>query len=210
MDSLSNHYGSGSDNYDDNNQNGFAAMLPPSSATNPNTLTTSESPSSVLFTSPASYSPLVWCLLAIGPVVTIATIVLVQYYPSTEPADKDVATWVLLAATLFQIGLFLLVLPKFYRVHTDKTVDVVTFACTFRARHVLTARKDERGLLASAGFSAGGTTSSSLLALKFATDLSSRVVVRRGRNCMDLVVSPADADGFVRAVNEGKSPGGPV
>jgi hypothetical protein len=148
---------------------------------------------SVVFESPAKYHPCTFFLLALAPASTLLGLALVPVYFDETVSDEDrrSITKGMLWATTVIIIVYSLVLPKRFEVLSDASIRLVTWIPSLAHTFPNATAAYDNPPLHQNLFRPR---------LKFATDLNSRVVVRRRNEGWDLLVSLHDAPGFVAAV----------
>ena len=164
---------------------------PVGAADRPNHAVESSSPESkeIAFSSPASYHPLVWCLIALGPLSTLGSIFFVYNDDSSTDNDKRKAVMALAWTTVALVIVFVFVLPTRFDVLSNGSIAVKTLPLAYKFGHV-TAAYENPPLLE--GWSRPR--------IKFATNFHNRVIVRRKQGGWDVLVSPKDPEGFTSAV----------
>lgn len=143
----------------------------------------------IVFRSPAKYHLLSWVVLALGPVAILVGAWFVFQDDTTSYEEKRNAIQVMAVSMAFLLVVYALVLPAAFEVVSDASVNVVTFfRCKWKFGYIT-------GAYDNIGFAEELTRPK----IKFAVDFSTRIVVRR-KDRWDLVVSPKDATGFIKAV----------
>lgn len=143
----------------------------------------------VVFSSPAVYHPLTIILLSVAPIVMFGSIVLVELDDSSSSQEKQKARQSLLWSTVALIIVYGFVMPRRFVVLSDASIQVTTLLKTWRFPHV-TAAYEYPSLFQDAFRPR----------FKFATDLTNRILIRRGNGGWDLLLSPRDVPGFASAV----------
>lgn len=156
---------------------------------------TARDPPEVVFRTAARYSPILWLLLAFSVFIVLICIVPIVMDPNSTADNKRFGVITLLGSVCFMVVVYIAVLPVAFQVRSDRAIGVVTMLCTYHFPGAVRA------------YPLNGSTSSSSYntvplfrpRIKFATDLSSRINIRRTSG-MDLLVSPQDENGFIQAV----------
>lgn len=153
----------------------------------------------VVFKTSSSYQFYIFILLAIAPVSTIGGMFLVYFDDSTSDEEKWRAWISLFFTTVAILIVFALVLPMQLEVRSDASIGIQTcLGITWTFTNVTAAYSNPSF---SENFRRGR--------FKFATSIRNRVLVRRRgpinkhsffQHWWDVVVSPADAPGFVQAI----------
>lgn len=148
---------------------------------------TSATRRSIVFVTPAKYTPFVCCLVAM-PIFAVLVCMVVLH-----PKDyrNSSTTWILGWTLLLVMVLYMAILPKQIDVRSTGTVGIKTFLLTFHIDDVV--RAYQAGL---------GREEFLRPRVRFVTSLQDRVVLRRNHGKWDVVVSPQDLDGFLKAVEE--------
>jgi hypothetical protein len=148
----------------------------------------------VVFESPAKYHPCTLFLLALAPASTLDSLALVYFDETVSDEDRQSITKGMLWATAVIILVYTLVLPKRFEVLSDASIRLVTWiSCVVDIHYTFPN--------ATAAYDIPPLHQNQFRPrLKFATDLNSRVVVRRRNEGWDLLLSLDDAPGFVDAV----------
>lgn len=133
---------------------------------------------------------MIWGVLIFGIAVVLLTIIPVSLDPNTSNADKTSAMWTLIWSAVSILILYIFILPTKFEVRSNGSIGVATLFVTYTFVDAVRA------------YIADGLFEGALRPrFKFATSLEKRVVVRRRNGRWDLLLSPNDVDGFVKAVN---------
>ncbi|KAG7350530.1 hypothetical protein IV203_009890 [Nitzschia inconspicua] len=150
---------------------------------------TSVTRKSIIFVTPAKYTTFVLCLLAIPIVTIVACMILLD--PTQINYRSSSTTWILGWALLFVLVVYMAILPKQVDVRSTGTVGIKTFLLTFHIDGIV--RAYQAGL---------GREDFLRPRIRFGTSIQDRVVLRRNHGKWDVVVSPHDVEGFLKAVEE--------
>lgn len=142
----------------------------------------------IVFATPAKYTPLAWFLMAIPLLAIIVSIIFL--HPRTDYKNSSTA-WVLEWTLLLVMVLYMAILPKQIDVRSNGTVGIKTFLLTFHIDGVVRA------------YQAGiGREDFLRPRIKFGTSFEGRVILRRNHGKWDVVVTPEDVEGFLKAVEQ--------
>lgn len=145
----------------------------------------------VIFSTKASYHRWIKILLAIGPLSTVISMVMVL---TDEKMSMEKKSSTLVALFWTTIGIFVLyacLLPKRYEVHASGEVVVVTYLFPHKFDGVV-------GAFENPPFEDDLTRPR----LKFSVNCLKRVLVQRQAGKWDVLVSPKDPQGFIHAVEK--------
>lgn len=145
----------------------------------------------VVFSTRSAYGCMMVGVLVFGIVVVLLTIIPISLDPNTSNEDKKAAVWTLIWSAVAVLILYIFILPTKFEVRSDASIGVATLFITYSFVDAVRA------------YAAGGMFEGALRPrIKFATALDKRVVVQRKNGLWDLLLSPSDVDGFVKAVND--------
>jgi hypothetical protein len=149
---------------------------------------TSMTRTTVVFATPAKYTPIVWGILALPLVAVLVS--LFMLYPRIEYRHSATA-WALGWSLLLIFVVYMSILPQEVDVRSNGTVGVKTVLLTFHVDGVVRA------------YQAGvGREDFLRPRIRFGTSMKQQVILRRNHGKWDVVVSPQDLDGFLKAVEE--------
>jgi hypothetical protein len=144
----------------------------------------------IVFATPAKYTPFVWVLMALPLLAIVISIILL--HPRRTDYRNSSTAWILGWTLLFVLILYMAILPKQIDVRSNGTVGIKTFLLTFHIDDVV--RAYESGI---------GREDFLRPRIKFGSSgFSGRVVLRRSHGKWDVVVSPKDIEGFLKAVDK--------
>ena len=142
----------------------------------------------LVFISRAVYHVWVVFLLAIGPLSIIAAGMATWMDQTLSYEEKLQGLKILFYSFVFVIVLYVFVMPHRFEVLSDASIRVVTWPMSYKFGHVTAAYENP-------------PIFSLRPKIKFATDLTKRVLVQR-KNGWDILLSPDDPKGYVDAVRK--------
>lgn len=140
----------------------------------------------LVFTSRAAYQGWVVSLLAFGPLAIIAAGIVTWMDQTMSYKEKLQSLKILFYSFVFVLVLYVFVMPHRFEVRSDASIRVVTWPMSYKFGHVTAAYENP-------------PIFSLRPKIKFATDLTKRVLVQR-KNGWDILLSPDDPKGYVDAV----------
>lgn len=140
----------------------------------------------LVFTSRAAYQFWVVLLLAIGPLSIIAACMATWMDQTMSYEEKFQGLKILFFSFVFVLVLYVFVMPHHFEVCSDASIRIVTWPMSYKFGHVIAAYENP-------------PIFSLRPKIKFATDLTKRVLVQR-KNGWDILLSPVDPKGYVDAV----------
>lgn len=153
----------------------------------------------VVMSSYSEYHVAVLVLLSLAPLAIIGAMIATLLQPPQQPDETqelERQEWILVWSLIFVLSLYMLILPKQVDVRSDGSVGIKTALTTFVFGDIVRAYATE------------GTASYTFQQpkWKFATTvMCERIVIKRGRankHQWDVIVSPVDRQGFLRALEE--------
>ena len=150
-----------------------------------------EDPPTIVFSSRSQYHPVIVFLMSVAPLSIIVSIFLVLRDPSVQDSEREQGIRVLVCTLTLVFGMYCSILPKQVDVRSNGSIGVKTILFTYQFTGVL--RAFEAGL---------GREDFLRPRIKFATSTNNRVIVRRRHGKWDILVTPEDPQGYVRAIEE--------
>ena len=147
-------------------------------------------PEDVIFSDYVSYSPLITWLLLVAPATTLSCVLLVWLDDAQPPAERELSIKILVGTTAGILLLYLFILPIQVSVKSNGSVCIRVLPMTYTFFHAVRAYQ-----------SPGMWDDSFRARIKFATNISKRVVILRRNGKWALTVSPLNPKEFVDAVS---------
>ena len=142
----------------------------------------------VVFRTKASYSSFLWLLLGFALFIVLVGFAPAVMGPTSTATNKVVSVITLLGTVCFMVLVNIAIVPVAFEVRSNRSIGVVTTLCTYNFPGAVSAHD------------ASSEAARFRPRIKFVTDLSKRIIIRRTSG-MDLLICPQDENGFIQAVH---------